>query len=731
MFVWLGRWIHHARFTVIAGFVLAIGLSGLFGLGYQDRLSAQGYFDDTSESVLGTKLADATFGRDFDGDVIALFSTPPGRSITDPEIEAAGKALTQRLLTEFRTEIKDVTGYWNGSLVKNRFVDDSKTHAFMSIGLQGTGDTDSVEFYHRIRDQLTIPGVDVQVAGRVAVADAVGLTLQHDIERMHLIALPLVAIVLFFVFGGVVAAALPLIIGGLTIAGSWGVMRLLTEIMQVNQFADAVIQLIGLGLAIDYGLFMVSRFREEIAEGRTVEDAVRTAVATAGRTITFSATIIVVCVAGVLIFPMNFLRSVALGALAAVILAAVLSITVLPALLCVLGRRVDAFGLKRFSRTTSAAQIDASFWSRLATWSMRRPALVAYPIIAVLLLLIVPFFGVEFTGITEKYLPPGNETRSAQQDFDTIFPTERTNPIKLVITGADRQITGQIVAAADRTPGLTGQFQKPISAGIAAEGANVRVYQAGLVDPSVTDDVIARLRSITPPAGTTIYVTGMPALERDSIHGITDRLPVLLAILVIASFVMMFLAFGSFVLPIKATVVSGLSLTAALGFLAYVFYDGHGAGLLDFTPQPLSFPVLVIMIAIIFGLSTDYEIFLMSRMAEARNRGAPTPEAIRYGTAHTGGIITAAALVLIVVTGAFGLSDLVLMKYIAYGMIVALVLDATIIRMLLVPAIMRILGDACWWAPRWAMRLHQRIGLAEFETRPEPAEPTVTEEVSL
>ncbi|MEU0544458.1 MMPL family transporter [Nocardia sp. NPDC005978] len=712
MFHRLGRWTYRARYTVIAGFIALMGISGAYGLGYQDSLTAQGFFDDNSESVAGTELADEVFGRDFDGDVIALYTAPAGTRVTDPDIEAAGRALTQRLLTEFRSEIKDVSGYWNGSLGKSRFLDAGATTAFLSIGLRGSGDQDSVENFHRIRHELAIPGLEVRVAGRVPVADAVGLTMQADIERMHLIALPLVAVVLFFVFGGVVAAALPLIVGGLTVVGSWGVMKLLTGVMPVHQFADAVISLIGLGLAIDYGLFMVSRFREELALGSDTDAAVRVAVSTAGRTIVFSATIIVVCVAGVLIFPMTFLRSVALGALTAVGLAALLSITVLPAMLAVLGARVDAFGLKRFSRIGTLAQVDASFWSRLARWAMHRPALLAYPVMLALLAMILPFLHAEYAGLTEKYLPPGNETRSAQQDFDARFPTERVSPIKLVIAGADRATLGAIVAVANRTPGLTGEFEKPFSNGVAENGVNVKVYAAGLADPRAADEVIATLRGISPPDGVRLYVTGLPVLERDSIHGVIDRLPWLLAILALASFALMFLAFGSFVLPIKAVLVSALSLTATLGFLSFVFYDGHGAGVLNFTPQPLSFPVLVVIIAIIFGLSTDYEIFLMSRMAEARAKGASTTESIRHGTAHTGGIITAAALVLIMVTGAFGLSDLVLMKYVAYGMILALVLDATVIRMLLVPATMTLLGDRCWWAPGWAKRLHDRIGPA-------------------
>lgn len=694
---------------------------GLYGLGYDKLFVQGGLYDDTSQSVAGSTLADSTFGRDTKEDVIALYTAPSGQHLDDPDIAAAATAVYDRLHREHGAEVTDVQGFWTNLLAEHLAGDKTRQHGFMSIGLLGATDDDRINAYLDVKNHLAVPGVRLQLAGQVPLAVALDDGIKADTRRGELIALPLVALMLFFVFGGVVAAVLPVCIGGLTIIGSEGVVRTIMNFTDVNVFAAPVITLIGLGLAIDYGLFIVSRFREEIAEGRSTEDAVRTTVRTSGRTIVFSATIIVICLGGLLIFPLGFLKSLAYGSISAVVLAAVLSITVLPAILAVLGRRIDAFGFQRLSRTRTTAQIDASFFSRLANWSMQRPFLVAAPIVLLLSGMVTPFFDVQFSGVSEKYFAPDNATRIAQQDFDTTFPGLRTDPIKLVVHGANNTVLTAILQAADRAPGLAGKkFQVDQ---VRTDG--VDELSTGLLDTDDTksvDRTISYLRRIEPPTGVQIYVAGVPALERDAINSIIHRLPILLTMLAVASFVMMFLAFGSFVLPIKAMLVSVLSLTATLGFITFLFYGGHFGSVLNFTGGPLMFPMLIVIVSLIFGLSTDYEIFLISRMTEARARGSSTTESIRYGIAHTGGVVTAAALILIVVTGAFAASTLAPMKYLAYGMIAALILDASIIRMILVPAIMKILGDFCWWAPAWAKRLHGKISLADH--RPAAARAT-------
>ncbi len=400
----------------------------------------------------------------------------------------------------------------------------------------------------------------------------------------------------------------------------------------------------------------------------------------------FSAAIIAVSLGALLIYPNGVLRSVPYGGISSVLLAAVLSVTALPAVLAIIGHRIDLWGWHRFAKSKTAEEIDAGFFSRLAILAMKRPWLVIVPIVLALLALIVPFRHIEFGGLSERYLADDNPARVAQEQFDELFPGFRTEPLKLVVVGADPQQLSDIRFQANHTPGLTGPFEP---AAPTKDGINV--LNAGLVDERAADTAIATLRGIDAPDGVRVMVAGVPALERDSINGLIEGLPLLAALLVAAALVLMYLAFRSMVLAVKAVAMSALSLGATLGILTWIFVEGHGAELFDFTPGPLMFAVLVLIVTVVFGLSTDYEVFLLSRMSEARAEGADPPEAIRYGIAHTGGVITSAAAILIVVTGAFGFSDLVLMKYIAYGMIAALILDATVVRMLLTPALLKLI----------------------------------------
>ncbi|WP_227982279.1 MMPL family transporter [Nocardia spumae] len=685
-----GRFVHRHRYLVFAIFVLIVAISGFFGRDLGSRLTQGGWFDEHSESVVASKLADQTFGRDTDADVIVLYTAPDGHTVDDPPIRDAITAALSGLRDRYPDRIKKIDSYFDGSMM-GQFADASRTHAFASIGLCGS-DTATVDNYLAIRADLGASGpgagpggTTVQLAGLQPVVEGINIGMQDDIHRAELIALPVVAILLYFVFGGVVGALLPVLIGGMTILGSQGIMQLLTDHIDVNVFASAVVTLVSLGLAIDYGLFAVTRFREELAAGRSVEEATARTVATAGRTVLFSAAIIAVSLAALFIYPNGVLRSVPYGGISSVLLAAVLSVTALPAALSIVGRRIDLWGWHRFAGVRNAEQIDNGFFSKLALFAMRHPARVIIPVVAGLLFLLIPFRNIEFGGLSERYLAADNPARVAQERFDALFPEFRTEPLKLVVVGADPQQLSDIRFQANFTPGLTGPFE---ASAPTTDGINV--LSTGLVRKSGADDAIAALRAIAHPPGVEVMVAGVPALERDAIHGLIAGLPLLATILATAALVLMYIAFRSLVLALKAVLMSALSLGAALGILTWLFVEGHGAGLLGFTPGPLMFAVLVLIVTVLFGLSTDYEVFLQSRMAEARAGGAPPAEAIRYGIAHTGGVITSAAAILIVVTGAFGFSDLVLMKYIAYGMIAALILDATVIRMLLTPAVLKL-----------------------------------------
>ncbi|UGT70597.1 MMPL family transporter [Nocardia gipuzkoensis] len=719
MFTRWGDLVYRLRFVTIGIVVAGLLALGGYGLGLEDHLSSSGWDDPTSESARAARIKDGAFERDHNSDVIVLYTAPEGKTIDDPEFSGKIVENLSALPREHPDEITKINGiYWrndaNIPVQTSVFASKDKKYAFASIAIKGDNDTEMVRNYRKVKNVFFIPGVDVQVTGLQAVAGTLNDTMADDQKRMEILAIPAVAILLFLIFGGIVAAGLPLIVGGLTVIGAWGIVRFITEFTEVNSFVSPVVSMIGLGLAIDYGLFIVSRFREELAEGYDTRAAVRRSVMTAGRTVVFSATMIVASLGGMLLFPQGFLKSVAYGAIATVTLAALSSITVLPAMLAVLGKRVDMLGLKRFRKTKTADEVESGFWGASTRWVMKHPLKIAIPLCIVLLLLIIPVKNLSFGGINERYLPPDNPTRLAQKEFDSVFPLRKSDPIELVFVVDDPSLApavGKVVKEASQAPGLAGEFAYPPST--APNDKTIFKTSTPLANSEDYDPTIDYLRSMEVPDGVTMLVGGQPTIQKDSIDALLSRMPLMIALVLFVTTLLMFLTFGSLVLPIKAALMSALGLGSTLGILTWIFIEGHGAGLLNFTPQPIMSPVLVLIIAIIYGLSTDYEVFLMSRMVEARAQGASTTEAVRIGTAQTGRIITAAALILLVVTGAFAFSDLVMMQYIAYGMIAALFIDATVLRMLLVPATMKLLGDDCWWAPAWMKKVQEKVGLGE------------------
>ena len=771
MFAWWGRTVYQYRYIVI-GVMVALCLGGgVYGISLGQHVTQSGFYDEGSQSVHASVTSDQAYGRDTSGHIVAIYTAPEGKTVDDPAFKKKILDNLNQVEKDHPDQILRSIGYFKSPEVLKNMADPDKQHAFMSIQLKGDNDDVILNNYNKnvgedgktVKDALNIDGVEVQQAGLQPLASELTGTIGEDQKRAEIAAIPLVCVVLFFVFGGVVAAALPGIIGGLTIAGALGIMRLIAEFIPVHFFAQPVVTLMGLGIAVDYGLFMVSRFREEIAEGYDTEAAVRRTVMTSGRTIMFSAVILVASSVPLLLFPQGFLKSITYAIIASVMLAAILSITVLAAALAILGPNVDALGVRtllkipffrnwkpmrvyltwladKMQKTKTRAEVEKGFWGRLVNVVMKRPIAFAAPILIGMILLIIPLGQLSLAGISEKYLPPDNAVRVAQEEFDRTFPGFRTEPLTLVIESDNGEpVTDQQIAEirnkAMTIPGFIEPDndeakmwqERPYLDG-ASKDPSVRVIQNGLVTRSEAAQKIDDLRALSPPRGLTVSVGGTPALEQDSIHALFDKLPLMLLLLITTTTILMFLAFGSLVLPIKAALMSALTLGSTMGILTWMFVEGHGSGLMNYTPQPLMAPMIGLIIAVIWGLSTDYEVFLVSRMVEARARGMSTAEAIRIGTATTGRLITGAALVLAVVAGAFVFSDLVMMKYLAFGLLLALLLDATIVRMFLVPAIMKLLGDDCWWAPRWMKRLQERLGLGETELPDERRRPAVREQ---
>jgi RND superfamily putative drug exporter len=504
------------------------------------------------------------------------------------------------------------------------------------------------------------------------------------------------------------------------------VLRLLTLVTDVSIFSINIVTMLGLGLAIDYSLFVVSRFREELRQGASTEAALVRTMSTAGRTVAVSGLTVAIALASLTLFPQVFLRSMGFGGMAAVLVAMVGALTVLPALLAVLGRRVDSLRIPTPWRRRAATVPDDNHgaWYRLARSVMRRPVVYVAVIVPVLLLAGLPFLRVTFGGVDERALPAGAESRVVTEQLRADFPGGGTTTIDPVVTftggHVQRTALDAYIQSIDDLPGVTTVDVSGVSGGTAVLSVHHR-YEGISADAR---HLVGEIRDLPAPAGAEVLVGGRAADLTDLLSSLGHRLPWMGLFVVGVTLVLLFLAFGSVVLPVKAVLMNVLSLAAAFGAVVWIFQEGHLAGPLGISSTgSIEATQPILMLAMAFGLSMDYEVFLLSRIREEWDRTHDNTLAVASGLQRTGRIITSAALLLVVVIGAFSTSGIVFIKMIGIGMIIAILVDATIVRALLVPATMRLLGRWNWWAPAPLARVWQRYGIREEEpaaTTPEP-----------
>jgi len=556
----------------------------------------------------------------------------------------------------------------------------------------------------------------------VPMGVAINSEVTANIAKAELFSMPVLLILLLVIFGSLAAAALPVAIGGVAILGSFTVLRLLTMATTVSVYSVNITTILGLGLGIDYGLFMVTRFREELHRQPTVEQAVARTVATAGRTVAVSGITVAVALTSLMLFPEDFLRSMGYGGVATVAVDMLAALTVLPALLAVLGPKVNALRIRRSVHRPVRDEASRA-WYRLAQSVMRRPAVYATVIVIGLLALGAPFLRISWGGTDARTLPAASTVRHVSEALDSRFPVNSTDPIEALVTGAraPAQLTAYLHRI-DAIPGVTGAqvtgVQRPGGPGGAVPpGENVTRVDIGYRPAPVSSaarHIVTQIRALPVPAGATVLVGGTTAGLVDELASLGATLPAMALLTGVSTFVLLFLAFGSVVLPVKAIVMNVLSLSATFGVVVWIFQWGHLSGLLQFTPTGSIDPTMpILMLAVIFGLSMDYEVFLLSRIRERYDQTGDNTAAVASGLQRTGGLITSLALLLIIVVGAFSASGITFIKLMGVGMIVALLVDATIIRVLLVPATMRLLGRANWWAPRPLRRLYARYGIKE------------------
>ncbi|GAA2513765.1 MMPL family transporter [Pilimelia columellifera] len=727
MFTWWGRAVVRFRWLVLVAGLLVMVAGGSWGLGVFDRLSSGGFEDPTSEASRTRAAIEATFG-DQSVDFLLLYSRPDA-TVDQPALRDPVVAATARLRAQ--PQVDQVVSYYDappGSPATAQLAPlaSQDRHAtYVTVRLRVADEDGKSAAYAEVRDIAEAGGgVETTAGGVVAFQKQVTERTIDDLFRAEIFSLPVLLLLLLLIFGGLVAASTPLLIGGLAVLGSFVTIRLLTAVIDISIFSINVITLIGMGMAIDYALFMVSRFREEMDAGRDVADAVARTVATAGRTIMVSGLTIALALASLLIFPQPFLKSMGLGGMSAVLVAMLGALTVLPALLAVLGPKINALRAPTpwRRRLTVDRPVTSGVWARIAHSVMRRPALYAIGVTAVLLALAIPVFRMSWGGFDERIMPVGTEARVASERIKAEFPGGSTDPIVAFVAGAQPAELSGYVSALRALPQVTGAQVTQTT----EQATLVSVSYAGEPTSVRAQELVDEVRAVDAPAGAKVLVGGRTANDVDLLDSLRVHLPWMAALMAAATLVLLFLAFGSILLPIKAVLMNLISIGASFGVIVWGFQDGHLADLLGFTATGTIEPTNpIIMLAVLFGLATDYEVFLLSRVREEWDATGDNTAAVARGLQHTGRIITAAALLLILVVAGFAGGSITMIKMVGVGMIVAILVDATLVRIILVPATMRLLGRWNWWAPGPMSRFYDRFGIRESdgEREPAPADP--------
>ncbi|MCH8813837.1 MAG: MMPL family transporter [Chloroflexi bacterium] len=751
MFRRIGNLAIKLRFLALASAVVVV-LAGLaYGSGAPDDLVSGGFDDPGSDSVEVQQRLVQDLGLG-EADIIAVF----GDESTSVDDLTFATSVQDTLASVAANErVANIDSYY--STGSEALVSFDRSQTFAVVNLRGSED-EKIDALPEIESVLRASSVPVQLGGITFTFDNVSDQVEKDLRRAELLAFAILAVLLVIVFGSLVAAFLPLVIGGLSILSTMIALRLIAQFTDISIFSLNTVVLLGLGLSIDYSLIMVNRYREELSKGLDPSSAIVRMVSTAGKTVAFSGIAVAASMLGLLFFPQLFLQSMGLGGALVAFIAVLWSLTVLPAILAVLGTRINSLSIRR-------AWIEgngSAFWANTASWVMRRPLLVGGVVAVILIAAALPFLRVELTNPDPRVLGEGAEPRQVFEllrDGDR-FPANETTPVQVLVdTPGDslapesvdllfeyvEEIEGvegvqrvdSVVSldpsfSADDYKVLYAQPVDQLDPGVAAfvdrsTNGQTTLLTVVLESHSLSEealDAAGAIRAIDPPAGLRPLVGGEGARLLDSRDAVVHALPLALTFIAVVTFVTLFLAFGSVVIPIKAMIMNFLSLGAAFGVLVLIFQDGRLEGLLDFeSVGAIVLSVPVFTFAVVFGLSMDYEVFLLSRIKEEYDLTGDNELSVARGLERTGRIITSAALLLVVVTGAFATSQIIFIKQLGVGTAVAIALDATIIRALLVPAAMRLMGDWNWWAPGPLHRLWLKLGVGNLEGGPGEKEP--------
>lgn len=676
--------------------------------------------------------------------LLVTVSSPEG--VDSPAARAAGTDIVDHL--DRSPHVANVTSPWTvPPAAAAELISKDRTSGLIVAGI--VGDEAAQQRYAKeLTERLDRDGVIVRAGGVAMVNLQLTAQSQRDLVTMESLAVPLSFLVLVWVFGGLLAAALPVAVGIMAIVGALAVLRIVAFGSDVSIFALNLTTAMGLALAIDYTLLMISRYRDELADGAPLDVALIRMMATAGRTVVFSATTVALSMSVLVLFPMHFLKSFAYAGVATVAFCAAAALVVTPAALVLIGGRIDALDVRRLARRLlgrpepEPRPVEHRFWYRCATFVMRRAVPLGLAGVTFLVLLGLPFFGVRPGLPDDRVLPKSASAHQVGDQLREDFATNTDTAVTIVLPDAEDVSADEFSAyatALSQVPDVTavsaptgtfvgGRLAGPPSAptGQAEGSAFLTVDSAAPLFSDASETQLDRLDAVPPPAGRDALLTGTAATNSDSVDAITARLPLVLALIAVIMLVLLFLLTGSVAVPLKALVLNILSLTAAFGAMVWIFQDGH-LGALGTTPSgTLVANVPVLLFCIAFGLSMDYEVFLVSRIREYWLRSTKTradgavlaprvrnDQSVALGIAHTARVITAAALIMSISFAALIAANVSVLKLFGLGLALAVLVDATLVRMVLVPAFMHLLGGWNWWAPGWLAALHRRLGLSE------------------
>ena len=705
--------------SVLFGFIALVALSTIFGIQSFGALKGGGYEDPTSDSARVTSLLSTEFKID-QPELVAIIDF--GRSADDPLSATVATAFTERL-NEY-PEVEKLDSYYSsGKPASLKSTDGTAVYFFINLDDK----SNQAKVATAMQDEFGggFNEASVYLAGMVAVTSELNAMISSDLALAETIALPIMLVLMIFVFGSLVAAGLPLMVGALSIIGSFFFVWVATLFTDTSVFSANLITGLGLGLGIDYALLMVNRFREERQAGSNVSEAVEKMVLSAGRTVLFSGLTVAIVLGSMAIFPQYFLKSMAYAGVAVVGLSLASALFALPAALNLLGDRVNKFTLYK----GAVKHQDEGIWADIARSVMQKPIRVLLVSVLALGSLVALGNGVQFGQVDDRILPRDNRVVAASNIIRERFEGREANPVEVLLKGAsDDQVVeyAKALSADDSIKSVRtsqGYFEageqiapaNPFDPTKYAAGDYRRIVAIHDVESRGTSglELTDRLRAIDTVSIDEVLIGGGAAVYTDSQKGIEHNLPTVLLWIIISTLVLLFLFTGSFIMPIKAVLLNFLSLGATIGFLSWVFIGGHLQFLLgDFqVTGTIDTSSLVLIAVITFGLSMDYELFLLSRIKEQHDAGLSTTESVAMGLQKSGRIITAAALVLAVSFFAFVTSGVSVMKMMGLGIAFAVLLDATIIRALLVPALMRLFGNLNWWAPKWAKKIYRKVGL--------------------